>query len=211
MGVLYCEHFRLASMDVAKRFLGNFNCHSLLPYVSLSELIFTTYGQLSRRGILAERKVSLKEGEHEEFKAELERQKWHILADLLDCINEAIIKEFYANAIPEEVGQVGRKAFVKGKHISYSVRTLNQLLKTERSPNASLCEFNKWVNSEQPVDDEAVASLLCISIDTPLQVGEGRSSSGPVSTSGGISRPSFAYFIRSPKTCSLPYRGGVSC
>ncbi|TKY69429.1 hypothetical protein E2542_SST05703 [Spatholobus suberectus] len=121
------------------------------------------YKQPSRRGILAERKVGLKEGEYEEFMAELQWRKWHILAKLPDYINEGIVKEFYVNAIPEEVGQVGRRSFVRGKHISYNARTLNHLLKTKKSPNASPYEFNKWVNSEQLVDDKAVASLLCIS------------------------------------------------
>ncbi|TKY63612.1 hypothetical protein E2542_SST13490 [Spatholobus suberectus] len=60
------------------------------------------------------------------------------------------------------VGQTGRQSFVRGTHVNYNAKTLNNLLKIGMKPDAGPCEFNEWVNREKPIDDEVMASLLCI-------------------------------------------------
>ncbi|TKY45922.1 hypothetical protein E2542_SST30053 [Spatholobus suberectus] len=72
---------------------------------------------MQRKGILSERKVCLQEGEYEKFQSEIFKRKWDTLANLLNFINEGIIKEFYANVVLEAIGATGKKSFVKVFHV----------------------------------------------------------------------------------------------
>ncbi|CAJ2666994.1 unnamed protein product [Trifolium pratense] len=76
----------------------------------------------------------------------IDHYKWDKLINPPKKINFELVKEFYANARPNDNGEVSFTSMVRGREIRYDRDTINDYLgRPSDLPSNELCEFSKQV------------------------------------------------------------------
>nr|KYP33047.1 hypothetical protein KK1_046146 [Cajanus cajan] len=112
----------------------------------------------SRKFIL-ERRVELEENEAPKFQNELHRRRWDKLGSYPLPANIAVVKEFYANALRLEEGIAPFTSYVRGVHVPFDARTINQFLGTKLRAN-EVSEYGNYTTDTK--DPAVVEAAICI-------------------------------------------------
>nr|KYP47710.1 hypothetical protein KK1_030661 [Cajanus cajan] len=112
----------------------------------------------SARKFILERRVELEPNEAPEFQAELRKRRWDKLGSYPLLANITVVKEFYTNALRQE-GLAPFTSYVRGVHVPYDARTINEFLGTTLRDD----EQNEYGNfSHTTMDPDVVEAAICM-------------------------------------------------
>nr|KYP33044.1 hypothetical protein KK1_046143 [Cajanus cajan] len=131
------------------------------PYSNLflTERNETHFESISTRKFILERRVELEENEAPKFQNELHRRRWDKLGSYPLPANIAVVKEFYANALRLEEGIAPFTSYVRGVHVPFDARTINQFLGTKLRAN-EVSEYGNYTTDTK--DPAVVEAAICI-------------------------------------------------
>lgn len=82
----------------------------------------------ANRSLIKEREVQLLAGDFQEIQDEIVRRKWQKLTNFPLKVNEEVVHEFYANAIPRHTSDPTRRSWVRGCFVYYDALSINRFL-----------------------------------------------------------------------------------
>nr|KYP35321.1 hypothetical protein KK1_043646 [Cajanus cajan] len=135
-------------------------CKPSRPYsdLFLTERNEKHFESISGQKFILERRVELEPNEAPEFQAELHRRRWDQLGSYPLPANIAVVKEFYTNALRQE-GLTPFTSYVRGVHVPYDARTINQFLGTALRAD----EENEYENyNTETMDPAVVEAAICV-------------------------------------------------
>ena len=130
----------------------------------ISEVAWERYEQnMHSRNILLERNVDLYVTQYDEFRKELERQRWHKTLTMQPDghIDVALVKEFYANLYnPEDKSP--RQCRVRGKLIKFDAEKLNAFeeIPVFLEPGVRYSTYSRFFRTHP--DPQELTARLCI-------------------------------------------------
>ncbi|QHN77909.1 uncharacterized protein DS421_19g656920 [Arachis hypogaea] len=117
------------------------------------------YGWVSERKIIPEVGFQLGRNEYLEINIEINNRGWAILCNPPRKVVESLVREFYANAVPQPGQPYGYISYVRGKSIDYSPSSIERMLMVKRT--SSTRSYEERMKQQDPAFDE-ILNEICV-------------------------------------------------
>ena len=120
------------------------------------------YGWVSERDIIPEVGFQLGRNEHIEINIEINNRGWSLLYNPPRKVVESLVREFYANAVPQPGQQYGYINYVRGKSIDYSPSSIERMLMVKRT--RSTRSYEERMKQQDPGFDEILNEICMLNV-----------------------------------------------
>ncbi|KAL4381111.1 hypothetical protein AHAS_Ahas04G0100800 [Arachis hypogaea] len=88
---------------------------------------------MSEREIIPEVCFQLGRNEHHEINIEINNRGWALFCNPPRKVAEGVVREFYANTVPQPWQAYGYISYVRGKYTDYSPSNIERVLMVKRT------------------------------------------------------------------------------
>ncbi|QHO07435.1 uncharacterized protein DS421_14g463690 [Arachis hypogaea] len=117
------------------------------------------YGWVSEREIIPEVGFQLGRNEHIEINIEINNRGWSLLCNPPRKVAKSLVREFYANAVPQPGQQYGYISYLRGKSIDYSPSSIERMLMVKRINSTR--SYEERMKQQDPGFEE-ILNEICV-------------------------------------------------